>query len=684
MRFFYRLIGLLAVFNTAGAEEPVRFNNDNLKAAVEHELCISDPTPTDMLGLTELRGREADIDDLTGLEYAHNLRELDLAYNKITDLSPLSGLSNLTYLDLNHNTVESLSALSGLTGLEYLNMHVNELTDVSALSSLVNLRTLSIRHNRVSDLPPLSGLSDLEELDARGNKISDLSPLSGLDGLERLILAQNELSDISPLSGLTGLLSLNLEYNQISDISALSSLTHLRELTLLGNTVSDLSPLLALTSLRELNLERNPLNDEDTCGIYVPQIEANNPGIRFTHSAFCNGHLRLSSTAGGSIYCPGEGEFTYKRGETVVIEARPDPGFVFVNFTGSVLTRDNPASITMNSDYQIRANFLSVLAVLHVDDDGPGDPRPGDAGVSDPKENGTAEHPFDRIQEAIEAAADGATVFVHAGTYRETIDLLGKRIQVTGFDPADPGVAAWPVLDGDGKGTVVSFVNREGPVCTLQGLVITGGKDRVAAAVRCKDSSPTLANCIIAGNCASDSSGSIVYCTDSSASFTNCTITDNQAGVFGAALCMENSPATVANSILWNNGWKAILSSGTEKPLIHHSTISGGWLGLGNLQADPLFAAAGQWVNPKDPTTAVGSGYPGALWIMGDYHLQSQAGRWDPDTGTWVRDKVTSPCIDKGDPAIPVGPEPLPSGGIIDMGAYGGTAEASQSVSTSP
>ncbi len=42
-------------------------------------------------------------------------------------------------------------------------------------------------------------------------------------------------------------------------------------------------------------------------------------------------------------------------------------------------------------------------------------------------------------------------------------------------------------------------------------------------------------------------------------------------------------------------------------------------------------------------------------------------------------DAATSPCIDAGDPNSPVGDEPQPNGGRINMGAYGGTAEASKS-----
>ena len=38
-----------------------------------------------------------------------------------------------------------------------------------------------------------------------------------------------------------------------------------------------------------------------------------------------------------------------------------------------------------------------------------------------------------------------------------------------------------------------------------------------------------------------------------------------------------------------------------------------------------------------------------------------------------------SPCIDAGDPKNRLGDEPFPNGGIINMGAYGGTALASKS-----
>ncbi len=74
----------------------------------------------------------------------------------------------------------------------------------------------------------------------------------------------------------------------------------------------------------------------------------------------------------------------------------------------------------------------------------------------------------------------------------------------------------------------------------------------------------------------------------------------------------------------------------------------------------------------------VESNDPNAIWMDGDYHLKSQAGRLDPSSGSWIVDDVTSPCLDAGDPNSPIGHEPFPNGGVINMGAYGGTAEASK------
>ena len=71
--------------------------------------------------------------------------------------------------------------------------------------------------------------------------------------------------------------------------------------------------------------------------------------------------------------------------------------------------------------------------LLYVDDDAPNDPGHGDPTVSDPVEDGSADHPFDAIQEALDAASDGDTIIVRDGTYtgagNRDIDFGGKAVQ---------------------------------------------------------------------------------------------------------------------------------------------------------------------------------------------------------------------------------------------------------------
>jgi hypothetical protein len=576
----------------AWAEDPVYFADAKLKAAVEHALWTSDPTPSDMLGLTSLFAGEypgdPGISDITGLEYATNLQTLRLPHNRIDDVSALSGLTALETLVLNNNRLSDLSPLSGLYNVRHLDVHDSEVTDIDALSGLRNLRTLILRDNQVSDIRPLSCLANLEYVD------------------------------------------------------------------FLRSRIEDISPLLSLTGLQYLDLRGNPLSPE-ACTTYIPQIIANNPGIDLQHDR-CSRHcVVLSSTVGGSITEPGEGEFTYDNGEMVCLLAEAEPGFVFDSFSGTYCTRANPALFTISQDQEIRANFVSVLDTVHVDADRP----------SDPGANGTREHPLGRIQEAIEVAREGVTIVVHAGTYHETIDLLGKHITLTGFDPNDHEVGAWPVLDGGGAGPVVSFTCGEDPNCRLAGFVITAGKGQLAGAMACSSSSPTIANCLIVGNQATDTTGGAVYCVNSHAALLNCTIAGNYGGSNGAGLYLVNSHVEVVNSILWGNGPCDIVCAGLGGALVSYSDVEGGWGGPGCIDTDPLFADAGRWA--------------GAIWVMGDYHLQSQLGRWDFKAQTWVQDRATSPCIDGGDPSGVVGQEPSPNGGIVNIGAYGRTAEASKS-----
>lgn len=80
-------------------------------------------------------------------------------------------------------------------------------------------------------------------------------------------------------------------------------------------------------------------------------------------------------------------------------------------------------------------------------------------------------HPGQSIQTAIASAFDGDRVLVHPGVFHESLDFLGKDIEVIGV-----GGAANTVVDAAGLGNrVVTFKNGEPESTRLVGFTIRGG-----------------------------------------------------------------------------------------------------------------------------------------------------------------------------------------------------------------
>ncbi|MBN2128922.1 MAG: PASTA domain-containing protein [Sedimentisphaerales bacterium] len=326
-------------------------------------------------------------------------------------------------------------------------------------------------------------------------------------------------------------------------------------------------------------------------------------------------------------------------------------------------------------------------AIIHVDDDAPADPGPGNSDISDPAENGSPEHPFDRVQEGIDSATDGDTVLVLPGLYLGGIDLGGKAIVVTsllGIDPNAPealGSIDCTMIDALGGGPVATFANGEGPDCVLKGLTLIGGEARSGGGILCESSSPTISHCVIAGNRATryGGGGGGVDCYRSSATFVNCTIADNYAGEPGGGVTCEQSDITFASCIIWGNAPDALSVTSGEAPSVRYCDVEGGWLGTDNIDVNPGFTWPGHWALISNLHVPVDPATPGAVWMHGDYHLQSRSGRFDPVAKNWTTDPTDSPCIDAGDPTSVWSTEPAPNGGRINIGAYGGTAEAGKS-----
>jgi predicted outer membrane repeat protein len=237
--------------------------------------------------------------------------------------------------------------------------------------------------------------------------------------------------------------------------------------------------------------------------------------------------------------------------------------------------------------------------------------------------------------------------------------------------------------------------NWEGPL-TLDSDIFSGNQAEFGGAIEAVvgwSTFPLGANdilirgCVFTGNRGVESGGTIYAGPRANFTITGCTFADNWARTAGWAGSTAYR-VTMDNCILWD-GSESIAPSlyvsarSVERfpaVIIRYSDVRGGWQGEGNIDADPQFAGPGRWEDGSDPGATVTPDHANAVWVEGDYHLKSQAGRWDTASERWVQDAVTSPCIDAGDPTIPVGEEPQPNGGRINLGAYGGTAEAGKSL----
>jgi hypothetical protein len=218
------------------------------------------------------------------------------------------------------------------------------------------------------------------------------------------------------------------------------------------------------------------------------------------------------------------------------------------------------------------------------------------------------------------------------------------------------------IKDNDGfnhGGMYIEAGNVDIINCVITGneahYVTSMGTFSYGGGIACSSSQVLIKNCLIANNWSSKTAGGL-DCNRGSVKIINCTIADNSAGErCGGLSKLNNSNITITNSIIWGN--QAPVYPQLTGGAVSYSDVQDGYSGIGNINLDPCFADAG---------------------VRG-YHLKSEAGRWDPVSQNWGRDDVTSLCIDAGNPGYPLGDEPNDANNVrINMGAYGGTAEASK------
>jgi hypothetical protein len=343
----------------------------------------------------------------------------------------------------------------------------------------------------------------------------------------------------------------------------------------------------------------------------------------------------------------------------------------------------------------------SQARIITVDDDGPAD--------------------FSTIQAAIDDANNGDTVVVADGRYtgqgNRDIDFLGKAITVRSENGPERCIIDCNGSEGDWHRGFI-FKSGEDPNSVVAGFTITNAYAQQGAAIICDfSSSPTISGCVIKGNVATRyDDGAVIWTAGlrsrsvCSPIIRNCVIAENIGG--GICLYGDGSPwvgtcerykayPVVATCTITNNSGSGIIAVHSCEVTIDNCIIRGNtwkgtaldirirWCGdccpargrVSHSNVDPnrvespmpldAFVHWGEGNIDADPCFVDPNG--------GDYHLKSQAGRWDADEGRWTKDEVSSLCIDAGNPMTPIGHESFPNGGIINMGAYGGTTEASKS-----
>ena len=296
---------LFLIFPLTTSAQTVNIPDANLRAAIAEALGKAPNariTADEMTRLTHLEAHDADISDLTGLEFATGLQEIRCNNNLISDISPLAGLIRLRVIELRSNTIRDLSPITDLIALEWLIVTHNLISDLLPIEGLVNLHGLDISDNIISDLSPLEGLIKLNNIWMSQNPPADLSPLAGLTSLtnyhswgtpildlapfaklpklQRLDICGGEISDVSALEGLTHLKELYLVGNEITNISPVASLTGLTRLNLSENQIADVSPLVGLTNLTWLGITHNPVSDLSALGgMSIPVLHHNTPAF---------------------------------------------------------------------------------------------------------------------------------------------------------------------------------------------------------------------------------------------------------------------------------------------------------------------------------------------------------------------------------------------------------------------
>jgi hypothetical protein len=177
--------------------------------------------------ISRLSLRETDVEDLSLLCEAPNLRILDIDKTNVADLSPLRSLRDLHTLFASETRIEDLEPLRTMRELVALRLTSNPVSDLTPLAGLPDLEYLNVGITHITAMPLLEGLATLEALDVCATKISDLSWISRCTSLRKFNALATYFDSLAPLAHATDLRRVTLSVDASSDLSVLASLKKL-------------------------------------------------------------------------------------------------------------------------------------------------------------------------------------------------------------------------------------------------------------------------------------------------------------------------------------------------------------------------------------------------------------------------------------------------------------------------